>query len=394
MPLEVVWCATEISGDVVAAQLARELRAIDATIHMSGLGGSRMRAAGVDVRVDISGSGAVGFVDWIRHLPRFVRAYAEFRRLLDRVRPDAVIVVDAPGFSFPAARAARRRGLFTVYFVPPPTWCWSPRSAVARLRSACDLVIPTLEREAELYRREGLRTIYCGHPVVDAIAGRSVSPNRNGAASRPRRIGLLPGSRRHEIERLLPVMLEAVLRLERAIGRLQVLIAPASAEWDAIVSLARERLGRVAEVVRTDALTVLTDSDVTMAASGSVLLEACLVDAPVVVLYRVDPLSALVATRVIRIERRIPFFSLPNLLANEAIVPELFQSQVTPDRIVEAALTMLGDEERLARMREGYARARLQLGDPGAVRRIAEDLLGVIFASRRSQSASVVGPAS
>jgi lipid-A-disaccharide synthase len=370
-------CAAEVSGDVRGARLATELRQLLPGIELFGLGGARMAAAGVELGADITDTSTIGWLDHWATTPRYLTALRWCRRAMRQRRPRALIVIDAPGISFPMARFGRSLGLPVAYYVTPQTWLWDPRGAVDRLRRSVDIVVPAFGAEADLYRRAGLDVLFEGHPIRDDAAWpvpgeERVRPQESGGQAV---VGLVPGSRRHAIHRLLPPMLDAAGQLREA-----------GAAGPVVVSLASERLrsdvesrlnGQATNGVSLtgDFAGVLRRSSVLIAASGSNLLDAVLADVPVVACYRIDPVSYWIAEYVMNLRGRLPAFTLPNLLARQAVVPEMIQSDVTGTRLAWQAIRLLGDEEARGAMLSGYRMVRAALGEPGVVARIAAALV-------------------
>jgi lipid-A-disaccharide synthase len=397
-------CATEISGDARGGRLAMELGRLAPHLRLYGLGGDRMRRAGVDVRIDITDRATVGWFDHWRDLPRYLSALRFWRREIRDRRPLAAIVIDAPGISFPFARVARSAGVPVVYFVTPQTWLWNPRGAVERLRSHADLVIPTLAAEAAIYERAGLPVIYEGHPALDDLIetygpggpahdGGASPPAREeanrSAGSPPYRIALVPGSRRHAIERLLPVMLDALDLVERQVEVREVLVSVAAPPLRTAVDACLRGRTRRVRVVEGDLWTVLGASDVVLASTGGNLLDAVFADVPAVASYRVDALTYLVAKHGLRLQARIPAYTLPNLIAGGPIVPELIQHDVTAANVARAAIRLLTDEGAREVMRAGYAGVRAALGVPGVNWRIATRVLSHLTSGDEPHSAGL-----
>jgi lipid-A-disaccharide synthase len=263
--------AAELSGDALGAVLARELRSLDPDLTIFGLGGPRMEAEGVEVLADITHTSVVGFFDGIRQAPRYLAANRVIRRALAARAPAAVIAIDAPGFNFPLLAHARRRAVTTIYHVCPQTWLWNPTGATSRLRRAAHHVVAVLPDEAALYRRAGIRTIHHGHPIVISKPGEPRVPSkRDGSIP----IGLLPGSRATKSNACL---------CEAMNGRGRGAPRPEGERWADIRDApphprpGARWLKRPQQVLREprDARGV-----------GNVLLEARLLDAPVVMTYR------------------------------------------------------------------------------------------------------------
>ncbi len=374
-PPSILVCATEISGDCRGARLARELLRVAPGVRLYGLGGTRMRRASVDVQIDITNRGTVGWFDHWRDLPSYLTALAFWRREVRR-KPDAVIVIDAPGISFPFARVARSAGVPVVYFVTPQTWLWNPTSAVRRLRTHADLVIPALGREAEIYKDAGLPVIYEGHPALDDLLetyGDGRVPAAGAGESRVT-VGIVPGSRRHAVRRLLPVMLGAIERVRETIPALHVLAAVDPAMKGEVARCLRRRTPSV-DVGEETLPGVLRQSHIALASTGGNLLDAAFANVPAVACYRVDALTAVIARRAMRLHTRITSYALPNVVAAELILPELIQDKVTPEALADAALKLLLDRKARDQVVRGYGEVRAALGQPGVNARIASQLV-------------------
>ncbi len=387
-------CATEISGDARGARLASELRRLAPGLRLHGLGGKRMRGAGVDVRIDITDRGTVGWFDHWRDLPCYLSALRFWRHEIRHHRPTAAMVIDAPGISFPFARIARAAGVPVIYFVTPQTWLWNPASAVERLRTHADIVIPTLAAEAAIYERAHLPVIYEGHPALDDLVEtygedpcRPPSPRSGltfssrcfgGTGTSAITIALVPGSRRHAIRRLLPVMLDAteLVRLRVSVGEIRVSVAAPALRAD-VDGCLRGRSDGV-EVVEGDLSAVLKASDVVLASTGGNLLEAAFAGVPAVACYRVDLFTYLGAKHLLRLDTRIPAYALPNLIAGDRIVPALIQQDVTARRLADAVVRLATDESAREEMRAGYRRVRAAMGRPGVNARLADRLIRLV----------------
>jgi lipid-A-disaccharide synthase len=381
-PRSILVCAAEISGDRRGARLATELLRIAPGLRLYGLGGERMRRAGVDVHVDITARGTVGWFDHWRDLPSYLSALRFWRREIGRHRPAAVMVIDAPGIGFPFARVARSAGIPVIYFVTPQTWLWNPAGAVDRLRAHADVVVPTLDAEAAIYQRARLPMIYEGHPALDELcdAYGDDGPPRACPTRPAPTIALVPGSRRHAIRRLLPVMLDAVDLVARRLSINEVLVSAAAPALRPAVDGCLGGVRRGVRVVEDDLRAVLRASDVVLASTGGNLLEATFAGVPAVACYRVDSLTYLGARHLLRLHQRIAACALPNLIAGDAIVPELIQRDATAPRLADAAVRLLTDEQARETMRAGYRGVRAALGAPGVNARIARRLIREILA--------------
>jgi lipid-A-disaccharide synthase len=385
MPLRLMFSVGEVSGDAHAARLAREILQIRPDAALFGAGGERMAAAGVDVRVDITDASTFGLADLFDSAPRQLSALRAIRRMLARERPDALVLVDAPGLNFAVASMARRLGIRTVYYVPPQTWLWNPEGAARRMRHAVDTVFAIFEREAHWYARAGANARYHGHPTADlaleAQPGRDAARRTLGIPADAYCVGLFPGSRRPEIRRLLPAMLQAAAIASLRLQPLHVVIGLASTKLRADIE---RRLGhdtRAQVHVHQNAHEVLDAADVSLAASGTVLLEAVMLDAPAIMTYRIDHLTRLYAKYVLRVRDRLRFYSMPNILVDDEVIPELVVERATPDEMARAIVTYATDVTARERMKAGYARVRARLGQPGVAARVAAELVGIVEAA-------------
>jgi lipid-A-disaccharide synthase len=361
--------AGEASGDLHGAALCRALHARVPDAHLFGMGGARMAAAGMEVLEDVTAAAIVGGTEAARGV---VPLYRSFRRLRSRLtgpeRPHALVLIDFPEFNLRLARAARRRGVPVVYFIPPQIWAWRG-GRVRVMRRLLSLVLAVFPFEIPLYRRAGVPVEYVGHPLVDALAQaptREVARARLGLAPDAWVIGLLPGSRRDEIARLLPVMREAVERIARARPGTRFVLAPAPTIERGLVA---RHLGEsvAITVVPEGTHDVMRAADVVLATSGTVTLEAAILGVPMVVCYRVSRLSAMMIRSLIR----VPWMSLANIVLGRAAVPELFQEDATAEQVTAEALRLLDDADAREAQRAAFRELTGRLGAPGVGARAA-----------------------
>jgi lipid-A-disaccharide synthase len=366
--------AGEASGDLHGAALCRALRERAPDARLFGMGGARMAAAGMDVLEDVTARASVGTTEAASGVLPLYRAYRRLgARLAGPERPDALVLIDFPEFNLRLARTARRHGVPVVYFIPPQIWAWRGWR-IRAMRRLLSLVLAVFPFEPPLYRRAGVPVAYVGHPLVDALAGaptRAAARARLGVTGDAPVIGLLPGSRRAEIERLLPVMRDASARIRARRPDARVVLALAPTVDAAVV---RQILGGAAAVAvaRDAAHDVMRAADVVLATSGTVTLEAALLGAPMVVCYRVSRSTAL----MIRALVRVPWMCLVNIVLGREVVPELFQRQVTADRVAGEALRLLDDARAREAQRAAFRELAGRLGDPGVGARAAGLVLG------------------
>jgi len=369
----IMLAAGEASGDLHGAALCRGLKGLAPESRLVGMGGRGMAAAGMEVLVDVTASAVVGGSEALSRVPRLYRALGRLRAVLEGPpRPAALVLIDFPEFNLRLARAARRAGVPVVYFIPPQVWAWRG-GRVRTIRRLVSLVLAVFPFEPPLYRAAGVPVAFVGHPLLDALADapeRDAARRELGLPRDARVLGLLPGSRREEIDRMLPVMREAVLRIGRARPDVRVVLAQApTVEGGA---LARHLDG--APAVRTvagHAHAVMRAADLLLLTSGTATLEAALLGTPMVVCYRVSRLTALMVGLLVR----VPWMSLVNLTLGRAVVPELYQASATGERLAAEALRLLDTPGALAGQRGAFRELAGRLGEPGVGLRAARLVL-------------------
>jgi len=361
--------AGEPSGDLHGAGVVAALRQRYPDAVIDALGGPRMAAAGARIRYPMEGLAAFGLVEVVTKLGAHVRLLRALRADFRAGRYDLVILIDYPGFHVRVAEAARRAGTKVLYYIAPQLWAWRPGRA-RRFASAVDRLAVVLPFEQRFFGALGLRSDYVGHPLVDRTGWptRAAARARLGVRPEERVLGIFPGSRSQEIRRLWGPFRDAARRLleEGRCDRVLVAGAPGGAYPEP---------GPL-QVVTEDPISVFAAADAALAKSGTTTLEAALADVPMVVAYKVHPLTWHMFQRL----RTVRWVSLVNLVAEREVVPELLQDAAETERLVEALRPLLDPRDpRTIAQREGLALVRTRLGDPGATTRVvalADELLG------------------
>jgi len=368
--LRVGLVAGEHSGDTLGAALIGALRARVPQLECFGVAGPKMIAAGCEPWARAEELGVMGLAEVLGHLPRLLRLRAQLRARFARVRPDVFIGIDAPEFNLTLARALKGQGIATVQYVSPQVWAWR-QGRVRTIGAAVDLVLCLLPFETEFYARHGMRAEFVGHPLADEIA---LTPDRSGARAalglEPATplVALLPGSRMAEVTRLGRPFIDAATCIARRAPAYRFLAPLASAAT-------REAFAREVaqapdapriELIDGQAQRVLAAADGAIVASGTATLETLLSGCPMVVAYRMSPLTALLLRTLGLVKVR--YFSQPNLLAGRQVVPEFLQEQVKGAALGEALLRQLEDPGKVRELRETFTTIHRQLRLNGAAR--------------------------
>jgi len=373
---EILVVAGEASGDQHASELVGELQRRRPGLRFFGMGGSKLASRGVELLYGAHEISVMGLVEVLPKVPRILGVMRGLRKAARARRPACALLVDVPDFNLRLAAGLKSLGIPVAYYVSPTIWAWR-QGRVKQVAQRVDRMLCILPFEEEFYRRHGVSARYVGSPVLEQV------PPPGPAAEFRARLGLelhrptlalLPGSRMGEIDRILPAMVAAaeVLRARRPDLQVVVPVAHTLRKED----LARRFAKASQQPVLVDgrAPEVVGASDVAVVASGTAVLEAGLMERPLVVVYRVAPLSFAIAKRVVR----VPFISLVNLLAGRGVVPELLQKDMGPERIAAEVERLLSDPEAHDEMLRGLREVRERLGPPGAAARAAESVLELL----------------
>ena len=373
----------EASGDLYAGALTRELLAIDPSLSIAGLGGPQFAAAGGRLIDDYRELSVTGLTEWIPKLPRLLAARRRLVAAARSERPDALILIDFSGFNFRLAPAIKRLGVPVIYYISPQIWASRP-GRLATIRAIADRVLVIFPFEAAMYVAGEVPVEFVGHPLIDLAkpsATRGSFLSGLGLAPAAPTIAILPGSRRNEVSRILPDLAKAAGLIRRDVPDAQFLVARAPHLDDVLFGAVRANAaGARFTLVEGDTDTVLASADIALTASGTATVQAALHDTPMIVVYRMAPLSYQLARRVVRLDT----IGMVNLIAGETIVPEFVQDAFTPEAVAREAISLLTDRDRAARMRAGLATVRSRLGGPGASRRAAQAILRLVKESRQN----------
>lgn len=371
-PPHVLMVAGESSGDLRGSELVRALRHRMSDLRVSGVGGDRLRAEGMEILVPAEELSIMGLTEVLGQGGTILRSYRKIRRAIlgkDGARPDLVILIDFPDFNLRLAGVAKRHGIPVFYYVSPQVWAWR-RYRIGTLARRVDRLAVVFPFEEELYR-DLTEVEFVGHPALETVRAetdRASVRAELGVADDERLVALLPGSRRAEIAGLLPVLQGALAQQKNVRG---------------VIALASEELRGATEALADPDLSIIAGrtwdlvaaADLVLLSSGTATLETALLGTPMVVAYRLSPVSFAIARRLVQVDH----IAMPNLILERRAVPELVQDEVTVERMATEARGILEDPQRAGQMREDLALVREKLGRPGAAARaaaIAVEMLG------------------
>ena len=360
--------AGEISGDLHAAGVIRALRARDPGVEVFGIGGDALAAEGAEILHHVDDMAVFGPFAVLQKYPHFRRVFDHMVAVAAERRPKAALLVDYGGFNLRFAKQLKRLGIKVLYYVSPQVWA-SRRGRIRKMAEVVDRLMVIFPFEAEVYRGTGLKVDFVGHPLVDgAKASREAPPGELPWPGRPR-IAMLPGSRRQEVSRILPVMLAAAARLRQTYPEAGFLVAAPTHDFAAAAAAALEGWPELpAKVVAGETRRVLAQARAAWVTSGTATVEAALMRCPMNVVYRTSPLFYLLGKMLVR----VPHIGMVNLLAGRELCPELIQGQATPASLVGALEPLLGDTPERAAMLQGLDEVVQSLGPGGAAAKVAE----------------------
>jgi lipid-A-disaccharide synthase len=373
----------EASGDLYAGALVSALRARKPDIEVFGLGGDRFRAAGGRLIGDYRGLAVTGLLEAVRVLPD---SYAMYRRLVHAAHsehPDVLVLIDYPDFNFRLMSAVKRVGVPIVYYVSPQLWAWRP-GRMQTMKALVDRVLPIFPFEEALYREQGMDVRFVGHPLIDLV---QVNESRDQLAQRLGLdrdrpiVALLPGSRPNELERLVPVLAAAVPRIASSVVGTQFLVARAPNLPDSYFG-PFQGSGASVRVLEGSTDDVLAASDAVVTASGTATVQTALHGRPMVVVYRLSPVTYKLGKPLVRVS----MFSMVNLVAGQRVIKELIQDECTPEAVAAETVDLLTNGERAGEMKEQLALVRQKLGGAGASGRAADAILEIAEASMAAKT--------
>jgi lipid-A-disaccharide synthase len=363
VPQKVLISAGEASGDLYAAGLVEALLRRNPALQFFGCAGPRMQRAGVRAVVDAASLAVVGLVEVVTHIPRIHREYRKLIRAAEKERPDLAILTDSPDFHLRLARHLKRLGIPVIYLVAPQVWAWR-KGRLPSMQQNIDQLLCIFPFEPDFFSPHGIDARYIGHPLTRLVkpsASRDELRKRYGIPDGTPVVALLPGSRKGEIKRHLPFLIDAVRLIQQDRHKPAPQFILALPSENLLGSNFKERISQASiQVLDGQTWDVLACAELALAASGTVTIEAALLGTPMVTFYRVNNLSWVMGKFLVR----VPFYSMVNLVAGRRVVPELIQNDMTPARLADEAVALLTNESARESMRSELQLVARKLGQP------------------------------
>lgn len=345
--LHVALLAGERSGDVLGGALMQALKKRYPSVSFSGIGGQAMQEQGLHSLVAMERLSVMGLVEVVAHLPDLWRVRQVARKYWQVNPPDIFIGIDAPDFNLPMARFLRARGAFCVHYVSPSLWAWKEKR-IEKIKGAVDLMLCLFAFETAIYAQHGVQAVAVGHSLRDKLASSVKNTGGDGCT-----LGIFAGSRRAEIARLLPIYLQAFAQLQERLPQVKAVVSVSEAHlYDLVAQCVQASGVSQVQLSLAPSAQLLAQCSLALVSSGTITLEAALLQTPMVVAYKVQALTAAIARRLLKIDR----FALPNLLDHRDLVPEYIQENATADKISAALYALWSDEALQQAQREGFAR--------------------------------------
>lgn len=364
--------AGEASGDLHGSGVVRELKRMDESVEIYGVGGDKMKREGMSLIYHIRELSFMGFFEVLKHLPLIKTMERTLEQIVKFKKPDVLVLIDYPGFNLRFASIAKRYDVKIVYYISPQVWAWN-KSRVRKMRGLVDKMLVIFPFEVDFYRQEGIDAEFVGHPLMEVLESQLDRPNfckRFGIEGSKEILALFPGSRLQEIENIFPAMLKAAkgvaadLNMEIAVG-----VAPTLEEKYFKTFFKVDGI----HLIKGGTYELMQHAHFAFVTSGTATLETACFSTPMFVVYKTSWLTYLVGRMMVRVKN----IGLVNIVAGKRIVPEFIQHQATANNLMRAALKLLKDPERMAEMKLELSKIRGMLGAHGASRTVAERIVGM-----------------
>lgn len=376
--IKIMLSAGEVSGDIHGAALAKELLKINPSIELFGMGGEKMRAAKVKTICDLTSKGTIGIIEIFKFLPSILLTFFKMKKLLKDENPDALVLIDYQGFNMLLAKQAKKLGIKTIYYIPPQEWLWGKEKGIKDVATTLDKLLCIFEKETEIYKHYGANAVYVGNPNFDT-AKPTMSKEEFCAkfSLNPKFpiFGLFPGSRQQEIDTLLPVFIETAHLIKKSIPNSQFVIAISSLNFkekiEKVVYSEKDKIKIL--VLYGLSHDILNACNLAIAASGTIITEAVILNTPIIMAYKISKATYFIAKNLLKIN--LPYLTMPNILINKLVIPEFIQEEANPENIAKKAIEIITSDHENKKMLNEYKNIRNLLGKPGAVKRAAEEII-------------------
>ncbi|PIW67335.1 MAG: lipid-A-disaccharide synthase [Candidatus Omnitrophica bacterium CG12_big_fil_rev_8_21_14_0_65_42_8] len=367
--LRLMILAGETSGDLQAANLLKSLKSINPSIEAFGMGGKKMSSEGAEILYNITDLAVVGFFEVLKHFGTFKKIFEKLSGLLETRRPDAVILVDYPGFNLRFAKTAKEKNIPVIYYISPQIWAWG-ENRIHEIKKCVDKIIVIFGFEETIYKEAGVKVSFVGHPFLDIVKPewkkeetiKTVHLKHDSI-----KIALMPGSRKKEIEKHLPSMLASCEIIKNKIPSAEFVISRIKELDQGLYNKIVKRSTVKPHFLDNKPYEVMDIADLVIVSSGSATLEAAIMEKPMVIIYKTSFLTWLLAKNLIK----IPDIGLVNIVAGQRIVPELVQFNATPENIAKESLDILTDHKKIHEIKENLRKVKSKLGEIGASSRAA-----------------------
>ena len=367
--------AGEPSGDLHASHVVTALKKLHSDITVYGMGGDRMEESGVSLDIHIRDSAVMGILEAATVLPKFLKKLSRLKKRLRDRRPDVLLLIDFAEFNTPLAKYAHKLGINVVYYIPPKAWAWRPGRG-KKIAERTNVVASIFPFEAEFYKKAGATTIFVGHPLVDfAYTELSSQQAREklGLQKNTKIIGLMPGSRRSEVKRILPIMLQSAVKIQTQFPHTEWILPKAPGISDKQIESCKIGIEGVPEItlIENDTYTAMRAGTLMLVTSGTATLETACIGTPMIILYRTSQLNWKIVNWLTHLEHS----GLPNLIAGERIVPELLQDDFTEKNLTDLTTHLIQNPNELEIQKTSLKHVYDQLGESGVAEKTAQIIL-------------------
>lgn len=374
--MKIMIVAGEASGDLHGANLVREMRSLRSDLSFYGIGGRRLEMEGVDLLASSADMAVVGLTEVVSKLGFILKVRRHLKASMQRSRPDLLILIDYPDFNMPLAQAAKKYGIKVFYYISPQIWAWRKgrRHALGKTVDRMAVILPF---EESVYNDVDLDVRFVGHPLLDAVKTKYTkdeASRRFGLRTDATTVAILPGSRENEVVKLLPEMLAAAALVKKRIPACQFIIPLAETLNRDNLSVYTNQCSFDITITEGDTYDALSCADIAMVASGTATLETALLEIPMIVAYKVSPLSYLLGRLFVDIDH----IGLVNIIAGKTVAPEFIQGAVAADKMADEVLRILTDTQRYMDIKEELKKVKEKLGTPGAAGRAADMAMGLL----------------